>query len=179
MRTFIEHVIVEQELRMDRELNKSIKAHAKDYKAFMDGKQDLLDLPKLYDALLNHWQTDMPYGVLKARDGDPYEWSSNKLSQLSEHGEPMPKSLVHNWATHITHPSLGTEELEVVSHSLDEDGRIEQYRVSAPERSQINSTIVLEASEVTVTREQSHKHPPKKKIKVEMSMNKRRKMGVM
>ena len=74
---------------------------------------------------------------------------------------------------------MGTEELEVVSHSLDEDGRIEQYRVSAPERSQINSTIVLEASEVTVTREQSHKHPPKKKIKVEMSMNKRRKMGVM
>mgnify|MGYP000169748987 CR=1 FL=1 len=96
MKTFIEHVIVEQELRMDRELNTIIRAHAKDYKAFMDGKQDLLDLPKLYDALLNHWQTDMPYGVLKARDGDPYEWISNKLSQLSEHGEPMPKSLVHN-----------------------------------------------------------------------------------
>jgi len=74
---------------------------------------------------------------------------------------------------------LGTEELEVISHSLDEDGRIEQYIVTAPEKSQISSEIVLEASEVTITREQSHKHPPKKKIKVEMSMSKRRKMGVM
>ena len=74
---------------------------------------------------------------------------------------------------------MGTEELEVISHSLDEDGRIEQYIVTAPEESQIGSEIVLEASEVTITREQSHKHPPKKKIKVEMSMNKRRKMGVM
>ena len=74
---------------------------------------------------------------------------------------------------------MGTEELEVISHSLDEDGRIEQYIVTAPEKSQISSEIVLEASEVTITREQSHKHPPKKKIKVEMSMSKRRKMGVM
>lgn len=74
---------------------------------------------------------------------------------------------------------MGTEELEVISHSLDEDGRIEQYIVTAPEESQISSEIVLEASEVTITREQSHKHSPKKKIKVEMSMSKRRKMGVM
>ena len=90
MKTFIEHTINEQELRMDRELQKILKAHAKDYKAFKDGKEDLLDLPKLYDALMNHWQTDMPYGVMKARDGDPYEWIADKLDTISE------KALEHN-----------------------------------------------------------------------------------
>jgi hypothetical protein len=38
--------------------------------------------------------------------------------------------------------------------------------------------MTLEASEVTITKEQKHKHPPKK-IKVEMSMNKRRAIGNM
>ena len=96
MKTFIEHVIIEQELRMDRELQKILKIHSKDYRSFRNGKEDLLDLPKLYDALLKHWETDMPYGVMKARDGDPYEWIANRLHTISEHGEPMPKSLVHN-----------------------------------------------------------------------------------
>ena len=33
---------------------------------------------------MNHWQTDMPYGVLKARSGDPYEWIANRLDTISE-----------------------------------------------------------------------------------------------
>tara|TARA_B100000745_G_scaffold229541_1_gene153909 strand:- start:2096 stop:2275 length:180 start_codon:yes stop_codon:yes gene_type:complete len=57
---------------------------------------------------------------------------------------------------------LGEEELVVVSHSLDERGNIEQYVVIPPPASQIGSNVVLEASEVTITREQTHKHPPKK-----------------
>ena len=36
MKTFIEHVINVQELRMDRELQTILNAHAKDYKAFID-----------------------------------------------------------------------------------------------------------------------------------------------
>ena len=50
---------------------------------------------------------------------------------------------------------MGDEELEVISHSLDEDGRIEQYRVKPPRNAQIGSTVVLQAEEVTVTREHS------------------------
>ena len=42
MKSFIEHVINEQELRMDRDLQNILRAHAKDYKAFKDGKQDIL-----------------------------------------------------------------------------------------------------------------------------------------
>lgn len=38
---------------------------------------------ELYDALFNHYLStgEMPYGVAKARDGDPMNWCSEKLSQ--------------------------------------------------------------------------------------------------
>jgi hypothetical protein len=79
----------------------------------------------------------------------------------------------------VRHPSLGEEELEVLSHSLDKEGNIEQYEVNPPFGAhQHGQTMTLEASEVTITKEQIHKHPPKK-IKVEMSMKKRRAIGNM
>lgn len=34
----------------------------------------------LYDALYDYYFDDMPYGTKKARDGDPYEWISNRFS---------------------------------------------------------------------------------------------------
>jgi hypothetical protein len=34
----------------------------------------------LYNALYDFWFDDMPYGTKKARDGDPYEWISDKLA---------------------------------------------------------------------------------------------------
>ena len=41
----------------------------------------------LYDALYDYYHDDMPYGVAKARSGDPYEWIGNRLTQdLSDHG---------------------------------------------------------------------------------------------
>lgn len=41
----------------------------------------------LYDALYDYYHEDMPYGVAKARTGDPYEWISDRLSRdLSDHG---------------------------------------------------------------------------------------------
>ena len=52
MRTFIEHVIIEQELRMDRELQNILMIHAKDYKLFREGKQELSELPHLYNDLV-------------------------------------------------------------------------------------------------------------------------------
>ena len=37
---------------------------------------------RLYDALYDHYLNngEMPYGVAKARDGDPYEWVSDKIT---------------------------------------------------------------------------------------------------
>jgi len=34
----------------------------------------------LYDALYDYYFDDMPYGVKKARDGDPYEWIGNRFA---------------------------------------------------------------------------------------------------
>jgi len=41
----------------------------------------------LYDALYDYYQDDMPYGVKKARSGDPYEWIGNRFADdLGDHG---------------------------------------------------------------------------------------------
>lgn len=39
------------------------------------------DCSDLYDFLFQYYSEDgeMPYGTMKARDGDPYEWITNKL----------------------------------------------------------------------------------------------------
>jgi hypothetical protein len=33
----------------------------------------------LYDALYDYYQDDMPYGVKKARTGDPFEWVGQRF----------------------------------------------------------------------------------------------------
>ena len=35
----------------------------------------------LHDALYDYYQDDMPYGVQKARDGDPYEWVADRFGK--------------------------------------------------------------------------------------------------
>ena len=57
-------------------------------------KRDIHDFLKhgdisdhLYDALFDYYHEDMPYGVAKARSGDPYEWISDRLYRdLGDHG---------------------------------------------------------------------------------------------
>jgi len=44
------------------------------------GKKKLED--RLLDRLYNYFLNDMPYGVAKARTGDPDEWIFNKLQQI-------------------------------------------------------------------------------------------------
>lgn len=41
---------------------------------------------KLYDALFSYYSStdEMPYGVAKARTGDPYEWIDEKFSAFLE-----------------------------------------------------------------------------------------------
>ena len=38
----------------------------------------------LYEALYSHWQSEMPYGTQKARDGDPGEWIFDRLMSFYE-----------------------------------------------------------------------------------------------
>ena len=64
----------------------------------------------------------------------------------------------HQWATHIYHPSLG--EVKVESHSLTEDGIIEEYYIIIE-----GEEYAISAEQVKVTKMESHGHSPKPKKK--------------
>lgn len=51
----------------------------KEYAAFKAGG-DLDDSSDFYDELYDYYNDQMPYGVQKARDGDPLEWISDRLA---------------------------------------------------------------------------------------------------
>ena len=53
-----------------------IKTYQRDVKDFVKNG-DMSEL--LYDALYDYYQDDMPYGVKKARTGDPYEWIGQRF----------------------------------------------------------------------------------------------------
>jgi hypothetical protein len=76
----------------DPHLAKVLRHFGKEVSIFQQGG-DLDD--HLYNALYDFWFDEMPYGTKKARDGDPYEWISEKLDQeLSNENfiEPSRKS---------------------------------------------------------------------------------------
>jgi hypothetical protein len=64
-------------------LSHILNTHKRDVKDFQDGG-DMSE--SLYDALYDYYFDDMPYGVKKARDGDPYEWISDRLDADLGHG---------------------------------------------------------------------------------------------
>ena len=45
---------------------------------------DIMDFDELYQELFSYYidSGEMPYGVMKARDGDPYQWISDELDNL-------------------------------------------------------------------------------------------------
>jgi hypothetical protein len=53
-----------------------IKTYQRDVKDFVQNG-DMSEL--LYDALYDYYQDDMPYGIKKARSGDPFEWIGNRF----------------------------------------------------------------------------------------------------
>ena len=53
-----------------------IKTYQRDIKDFVQNG-DMSE--HLYDALYDYYQDDMPYGVKKARTGDPYEWVGQRF----------------------------------------------------------------------------------------------------
>ena len=64
------------------------------------------------------------------------------------------KAIQHDWATHIHHPSLG--EVKVESHSLTENGEIEEYHIVLQ-----GKEYTFNAEDVKVTQMQEHQHGPK------------------
>jgi len=81
---------------LDHILN-SFGKEVRDFKAGGD-----LD-ERLYDALYDYYQDDMPYGTKKARDGDPYEWITDRLDSELGTGNYAPRDIT---PTLETMPSL-------------------------------------------------------------------------
>jgi len=51
------------------------------FRKILDGGE-VNDNEKLYDELFEYFLEDMPYGVQKARTGDPVEWITEHLDYL-------------------------------------------------------------------------------------------------
>jgi len=65
-------------------LHHIINTFKRDVKDFIDNG-DMSD--HLFQTLYDYYFDDMPYGTRKARDGDPYEWVSDRFHQdLGDHG---------------------------------------------------------------------------------------------
>ena len=61
-----------------------IKTYQRDVKDFVQNG-DMSE--HLYDALYDYYQDDMPYGIKKARSGDPFEWIGDRFyNDLQGHG---------------------------------------------------------------------------------------------
>jgi hypothetical protein len=66
--------------------------YKRDVKDFMDNGEMSSDL---FDVLYDYYFDDMPYGVKKARSGDPYEWVSTRFAndmqgEVDENLIPVP-----------------------------------------------------------------------------------------
>ncbi len=65
---------------MNEELQNIIDNNKVAYACVMAG-EDLFDHSKLYDELYAYYLTaGMPYGIAKARTGDPVEWITDQLN---------------------------------------------------------------------------------------------------
>lgn len=53
----------------------------KDWELLQADRMDLADyVDKYFNELFEEFQDEMPYGVAKARCGDPYNWIADRLS---------------------------------------------------------------------------------------------------
>jgi hypothetical protein len=70
------------------EVQSILAKHPKAAAALKQGA-DIMDFDDLYDDLYSYFADsgDMPYGIQKAREGDPYEWVQDTLDELGLLGE--------------------------------------------------------------------------------------------
>jgi hypothetical protein len=65
------------------EVQKILDQNSESYQAVVAG-EDLITFGKLYRELLSYYMSngEMPYGVAKARDGDPETWIMDRLDSM-------------------------------------------------------------------------------------------------
>ncbi|RZD42852.1 MAG: hypothetical protein CXT73_01960 [Methanobacteriota archaeon] len=78
-------------------LDNIIAKHREAFESVMRGDSSLYDHDEFYDELYEHYVSsgEMPYGIAKARDGDPDQWIQEELDReygddfATDDGEPM------------------------------------------------------------------------------------------
>jgi hypothetical protein len=76
----------------------------------------------LYHALYDYYFDDMPYGTKKARDGDPYEWISDRFAQDRGLSENLIAPVAMPVATEGSGCNMTTEGEYCPEHGLMECG---------------------------------------------------------
>jgi hypothetical protein len=68
-------------------LDNILKKYSYEYSQFQAG-EDLSDFPEFYQDLFEYYCAtgEMPYGTMKARTGDPFNWISDRLDALDYSG---------------------------------------------------------------------------------------------
>lgn len=82
----------------------------------------------LYNALFDHYSAagEMPYGVMKARDGDPYNWVTNRLANEMDVNENMTEDVDSGLERIMHHFSHEVEQFRT-GGELDNDLYDELY----------------------------------------------------
>ena len=91
-----------------------IAKHREEFESVMRGESSLYDHDEFYDELYEHYVNsgEMPYGIAKARDGDPDQWIQEELDReygddfATDDGEPMDGDFDSGMAS----AGLGTDE---------------------------------------------------------------------
>jgi len=95
-------------------LDNIIAKHREAFESVMRGESMLFDHDEFYDELYEHYVSsgEMPYGVAKARDGDPDQWIQEELDReygddfATDDGEPMDGDFDSGMAS----AGMGTDE---------------------------------------------------------------------
>ena len=75
---------LEEGVLTESSLQAIVRKFGKEVREFANGGDIDNDL---YEALYDYYFDDMPYGVKKARDGDPYEWVADHFQAAIENGD--------------------------------------------------------------------------------------------
>jgi hypothetical protein len=84
---------------IETSLQAIVRKFGKEVREFAEGGEFDQDL---FEALYDYYFDDMPYGVKKARDGDPYEWVAEHFNNAIENGDvEINKTKVHDSLTEL------------------------------------------------------------------------------
>jgi predicted RNA-binding Zn-ribbon protein involved in translation (DUF1610 family) len=81
----VEKKKVDESILTENTLQAIVRRFGKEVREFAQGGAGLDQ--DLFEALYDYYFDDMPYGVKKGRDGDPYEWVSDEFHNAIEGGD--------------------------------------------------------------------------------------------